>query len=222
MSILVPFQRLTERQLAEVVAIYEAYFAVPWEWPAETIHGLGRAPGGPIQGLAALDGEAPAGLTIGHYLPAGRLWYIPYLAIRPDLHGQGWGSRILEESLRAGEAAARARGHPGCIGALLEVEAIDGAPGSAEREERVRRQAFYRRHGALMTGAACPRFPWAPPEMPHFDLMFIPMSAWDGRVTNALRHNLIRSLMVEAYAVPQDAPWLLAALAPFDGVDTGS
>lgn len=212
---LVSFNRLTARQLADVVAIYEESLAAPWEWPVARFYELARTPDGPIQALAALDGEAVAGFIITEYLPGGRLWYIHYFAVRADLRSQGWGARILSACLPAGEAAAQAAGHAGCIGTLLEVEAIDGPPSDADRQQRARRQAFYQRHGAHISGARCPRPPWAPSEMPDFELMFIPMAAWDGRLDDALRYRLIHSLMVEAYATPADAPWLRAALAPF-------
>jgi len=149
-------------------------------------------------------------------LPVGRLGYVHYFAVRADLLGQGWGSRILAASLPLGEEAALQHGHDGCVGTLLEVEAVAGLPPGTTRQMRARRQEFYRRHGAIVTGAKYPRPPDALPEMPDFVLLFIPGRAWNFHLDNAFRRNLVRSLMVEGYGVPEDAAWLQAALARTD------
>ncbi len=214
---LTPFHVLTETQLAEVVAIYEEALAAPWEWPSERLYELARTADGPLWAKAALEGERVAGFIINEYLPGGQLWYVHYFAVRADLRGQGWGSRILAASLQDGERAAQHANHAGCLGTLLEVEAVEGPPDDADGELRRRRQAFYRRQGALVSGAKYPRPPWSPPEMPDWDLLFIPGSAWDGRIDGALRYRLIRSLMVEGYNTPEDADWLVAALEPHQG-----
>ena len=214
---LIPFRALTARQLAGVVAIYEEALAAPWEWPVERFHEIAAGPGTPLWAMAALEGDDPAGFIINEYLAAGRLWYIHYFAVRADLRGKGWGSRILTASLPHGEKAAREHGHDGAAGTLLEAEAIAGLPDGAVRRMRVRRQEFYRRHGALVTGAIYPRPPEAPADMPDFDLLFIPGHAWDGRLDKAFRRRLVRSLAVEGYGVPEDAPWLLAELARYAG-----
>ncbi len=212
---LIPFHHLTPSQLAEVIAIYEEALAGPWEWPAERLAELARQPDERILAAAALDGDAVAGFIIDEYLPGGRLWYIRYFAVRANLRGQGWGERILTAALPQGEAAALQHGHGGMLGAVLEVETVDGPPPDADREQRVRRQRFYRRLGALDTGARFPRLPWAPPEMPDFDLLLIPGSGWDGQIDDALRWHVVRSLMVEGYDVAEDEPWLAAALQQY-------
>ncbi len=213
MTILVPFHELSDAQLAEVVAIYEEALAAPWEWPSQQLIDLARLPDGRVRAFAAFDGETVAGFTVNEYLPVGRVWYVHYLAVRADLRSQGWGSRILTVALPLAEDAARAAGHTGCLGGLLEVEAVDSPPPDADRRERIRRHEFYARHGALATAVVLPRPPWAPPEMPDWDLLFIPLSAWQGRIDAALRRTLLRALMVESYGFPEDAPWLAAALA---------
>lgn len=210
---LTPFHALTNAQLSQVIQVYEESLAAPWEWPSERFRELARDPAaGPIWAMAGLEGDTAAGFIINEYLPGGRLWYVHYFAVRDDLRGQGWGARILNAALPYGEEAAHSHGHAGCIGALLEVETVDGPPPDADREQRMRRQRFYERLGALSTGAQFPRWPWAPPEMPDYDLLLIPGSAWDGKIDAVLRRDLIRSLLVEGYGVPEDAPWLVAAL----------
>ncbi len=139
-----------------------------------------------------------------------------YLAVRSDLRGQGWGARILADALPEGEVAARAHGHDGYLGALLEVESVDGPPPDADREQRVRRHRFYRRLGALDVGAVYPRPPFTPPDMPDFDLLLVPGPAFDGNIDDALRRRLIYSLAVEAYNTPPDEPWLVDALRRYE------
>ncbi len=213
---LIPFQRLTAEQLARVIAIYEEALAAPWEWPVERFHEIARTPDSPFWAMAALEGDNPAGFIINEYLPVGGLWYIHYFAVRADLRGQGWGSRILTASLPIGEDAALRHGHAGCTGTLLEAVAFAGLTPGGKRRMGVRRQEFYRRHGAIVTGAQYPRPPDASPDMPDFDLLFVPGRAWDGRLDNAFRRRLIRSLVVEGYGVPEDAAWLQAKLACYE------
>lgn len=212
---LVPFHDLSGAQMAQVVGIYEESLAAPWEWPSERLYELARNPDGTLWAMAGLEGDVAAGFIINEYLPGGRVWYVHYFAVRDDLRGQGWGARMLAAALPYGEAAAQAHGHPGCLGALLEVETVEGPPPDADREQRVRRQRFYRRLGALDTGAHFPRWPWAPADMPDFDLLLIPGSGWNGKIDDSLRHRLIHSLLVEGYATAEDEPWLVAALAPY-------
>ena len=212
---LVPFHGLTAAQLEGVIAIYEEALAAPWEWPAERFREIARTPGSRLGALAALEADEPVGFIINEYLPASQLWYIRYFAVRAGLRGQGWGSRILAASLPYGEDAAVQHGHEGCTGTLLEAVAFAGLPPGPARDMGIRRQEFYRRHGAIVTGAQYPRPPDASPDMPDFDLLFIPGRAWDGRLDSAFRRGLVRALTVEGYAVPEDAAWLQAALAQY-------
>ncbi len=210
---LVPFHKLSEPQVAELIATYLDAFEAHWEWPPSQILELVRAESGRFCAVAALDDETVAGFIIAEHLSGGNLWYIHYLAVRPELRSQGWGTYLLTSSMRSGEEAARRSSRDGCIGAAMEVEAVDGPPVDADREQRVRRHVFYRRQGALPTGVLVPRPPWAPPEMPDWDVLVIPMSAWQGRIDAAFCRTLLRSVLVEGYGFSEDAPWLAAALA---------
>jgi hypothetical protein len=51
--------------------------------------------------------------------------------------------------------------------------------------------------------------------MPDWDLLLVPGAAWDGSIDDALRYRLLRSLMVEAYHTPEDAPWFVDALRKY-------
>lgn len=209
---LVPFHDLTDDQLARVIAIYEEALAAAWEWPPERLREIARDSEPSAWALAALEDGVPAGFIILDHLPRGRMWYIRYFAVRADLRGQGWGSRILEAALTAVEDVTVRAGRGSDRGTLLEAEAIEGGLSDPERALRLRRQAFYRRHGAVVTGALTPRWPDAPAAMPDFDLLFIPGRAWDGTIDGRFCRGIVRSLMVEGYGVPEDAAWLVAAL----------
>jgi GNAT superfamily N-acetyltransferase len=211
---LVPFHELSESQLADVVAIYEESFAAPWEWPSARLYELAGTPDGDVSALAALDRDSVAGLVISEYLPGGRLWHIHYFAVRQDLRSMGWGARILAEVAPQGEDEARRHGHEASIGVALEVEAVDGPPEDADREQRVRRHAFYERNGAIFV-VRYPRPSSALPEMPDYDLLLIPESGWNGRLDDALRYRMIQAVAVEGYDTPEDAPWLVEGLKQY-------
>jgi ribosomal protein S18 acetylase RimI-like enzyme len=215
MNGLVPFRELTERQLDEIAAIYQEALAEPWEWPIERLRGAGRAPDSPLWAMAALEDGSPAGFIICQHLPRGQVWFVHYLAVRAELRSQGWGARLLSLALPEGEVAARQHGHAGSVGTLVQVENVDGPPRDANRAQRLRRQAFYQRNGAIQLGALSARWPWAPPEMPDYDMVLIPGSAWGGEVDDRLRYRLGLALMVEAYSVPPDAAWLVEQLARY-------
>lgn len=215
-----PFSDLTPRQVAEAVAIYREAFEAPWEWPAERIAGLGAACAAPDArccAMALLDDDASVALAVAQYLPGGNVWYLCYLAVAASCRGGGLGSRLLTAMLPLGDEFAAAAGKTGCLGTLIEVEQVAAPPPNADRTQRRQRIAFYRRHGALDAGVTVPRPPWAPPEMPDWDILLIPGRGWDGRPDRAGARSLCRSLMVEGYHIAPDAPWLadyLANLAP--------
>lgn len=211
---LVPFHELSESQLADAMAIYEESFTAPWEWPSARLYELARTPDGDVSALAVLDGDSVAGLVISEYLPGGRLWHIHYFAVRQDLRSKGWGARILAAVAPQGGDEARRHGHEAPIGVALEVEAVDGPPEDADREQRMRRHAFYERNGAIFV-ARYPRPSFAPPEMPDYDLLLIPQGGWSGRVDDALRYRMIHAVAVEGYDEPEDAPWLVSGLQPY-------
>ncbi len=85
---------------------------------------------------------------------------------------------------------------------------MNGPPPTADRTLRRRRVAFYLRHGAVHTGAEVPRPPWAPPEMPEWEIMLLPGAAWAGSLDGAARRDVCRALMVEGHETPADTPWL--------------
>jgi len=215
--VLAPFSALTEAQLDRVIAIYEEALAAPWEWPPALLRGLAEERRETRWALAALQEGDPAGFIVVEYLSGVRVWYIRYFAVRADLRGQGWGSAILTGVLDVIDGADAPEAAAGRRGVMLEAEALEQGLPDAERAVRTRRQAFYRRHGALVTGARAPRPPDAPAAMPEYDLLFIPSRTWQGRLDGALRRDLARALAVEGYGVPEDAAWLQVQLARYEG-----
>jgi GNAT superfamily N-acetyltransferase len=210
---ILPFHALTADQLNQVLAIYRDAFEAPWEWPVEKVAQLAdaTAPPSPWHSAALLNGDATVAIAIAKYFTETNLWYLLYLAVDAAQRGQGAGSTLLTHMLQMGEAQARAVGRTGCRGMILEVETPD-VPPEATRAMRARRVAFYRRFGALNIGVPVPRPPWVPPEQPDWDIMFIPGTAWSGKLDILTRRELSRALMVEGYEIPPDVPWLLAEL----------
>ncbi len=211
---ILPFHALTPDQLNQVLAIYRDAFEAPWEWPVEKVAQLAdrTAPPSPWYNAALLNGDATVAIAIAKYFTETNLWYLLYLAVDAARRGQGDGSTLLTHMLQMGEEQARAAGRPGCRGMVLEVETPD-VPPEATLHIRARRIAFYRRFGALNTDVMVPRPPWTPPEQPDWDIMFIPGTAWAGKMDVATRRELAHALMVEGYDIPPDAPWLIEELA---------
>lgn len=210
-----PFSVLTPGQLDAAVAIYREAFDAPWEWPADKIAGLARPGDGAAAAyaLGLVDGGEAIGLAVASYLPGANLGYLRYLAVAPERRGAGAGSILLDAARAAGEGWARTAGAAGCRGLLAEIEVVDGPPPAADRTLRRRRVAFYLRHGAIPTGVQVPRPPWAPPEMPRWEVMILPGAAWDGALDGRARRQLCLALMVEGYGTPATAPWLQTWLA---------
>ncbi len=211
---LLSFSELTDSQLADVVTIYREAFEAPWEWPVERIAGLAVGEAAPARGcaLALADGGAALGLAVADYLPAANLSLLHYLAVAPARRSAGAGAILLNAVRAASEDWAHTAGLHGCRGTLAEVERVEGPPPAADRTQRQRRVAFYRRHGAIHTGAEVPRPPWASPEMPEWEIMLLPGTAWDGNLDANVRRDVCLALMVEGYGAPADTQWLRAWL----------
>jgi GNAT superfamily N-acetyltransferase len=210
-----PFSLLTPTQLAAVVALYRSAFEAPWEWPWRDVSALAGAETSRQHFWARallLDGDA-AGFAIAGYLTQSNLWYLHYFAIAPALRGRGLGTWLLGQTITAGETAATEAGRLGCRGTLIEVEALSGPPPGANRAERERRQAFYRRSHAISTGLRYPRPPGAAHEMPEWDILLIPGAAWKDALDRETRQGLVRALCVEGYGLAPDTVHLLEYLA---------
>ncbi len=207
---IVDIAALTLAQLDAVVAIYREAFEAPWEMPVAALERFARERRGESllgRGLALVEAETAVGLALSGYLAAANLLHLKYLAVAPDRRGRGYGSRLLQASAMAGESIARAVGHAGCCGVLLEVEMPEGPPPTADRQLRRRRIAFYERQGAIRTGIPFPRPPWAPAEQPDWEVMFLPGRTWSGTLDGPARRHLARALLVEGYHADERAGW---------------
>jgi GNAT superfamily N-acetyltransferase len=163
---------LTHPDAAETRAVrnlYDATFAdderVPWErlWPWYVM------PDDNFSALfwAATLADEVAGLAFFGYFRRPNLGYLTYLAVRPDLRGQGLGGWLCGQVCEAvRQMAQAARGaDPRLI--FWEARRPEDAADAAEAELRWRRIAFYERQGAraLPIAYTCPPIAAGQPEV---------------------------------------------------------
>ncbi len=132
---LVRVQTATSRELASrIKELYTASFPkeerLPW-WLLR----LNACREG-IDLDAWLDGDTPVGMTAS--VTVGRMHFLLFFAIMPQLQGKGYGSAILEVLRRE------------CDTVVLNVELLD--PTASNYAQRLRRFAFYKRNGFFDTG----------------------------------------------------------------------
>ena len=157
---LIHLTHIATAEVAAIRALYDATFAdderVPWErlWPWHL------TPDDDFRSVfwaATMAGEV-AGLACFGYFRRPNLGYLMYLAIRPDLRGQGVGGWLCGQVFAAVQqrAQAAAGADPRLI--FWETRRIEDADDAAEAELRRRRIAFYERQAGCVLPIAytCP------------------------------------------------------------------
>jgi GNAT superfamily N-acetyltransferase len=76
------------------------------------------------------------------FLEAEPVGFLVYLAVAPDLKGQGLGGELFE-----GLRAKAEREHPDLLGLVWEVDRLEDAAGEEGRRTRARRLRFFEAHG---------------------------------------------------------------------------
>ncbi|MCX6031806.1 MAG: GNAT family N-acetyltransferase [Chloroflexi bacterium] len=152
-----------------VRGLYDATFAdderVPWErlWPWYVM---------PDDGFCAVFwavtlAEEVAGLAFFGYFRRPNLGYLTYLAIRPDLRGQGLGGWLCGQVFEAVRQMAQAERGTDPRLTFWETRRPEDAADAAEAELRRRRIAFYERQGGrpLPIAYTCPPIAAGQPEV---------------------------------------------------------
>lgn len=140
--------------LAQMIALYEATFALAVREPSELFlkslaHGMGAFPDA-YHIHVALDGEAQGnviGFVTGHYFADVNVGFIVYLAIDPSYRRQGIGAQLLLQLEKSFEEDACAASFETVRAIVLETEREDGAKSESEREDGQRRQRFFQAKG---------------------------------------------------------------------------
>jgi GNAT superfamily N-acetyltransferase len=123
-------------------------------------------------GAFELNGEIVAMGSALHFAEI-NLGYLVYLAVRPDLHGRGYGSRVVRHLLDWADEQARViLGTPPRL-TFWEVRHPQAAADDGERTESERRVRFYQQLGA-MTVPISYRCPSIGPGLP--DMVYLPMA----------------------------------------------
>ena len=99
---------------------------------------------GGYSAFAAYEGETVAAYALCSYIREPRVMLLDYLAVNKDMRGRGVGSWILKE------LAQRIK-NMGIENLLIETEALDRAKNEKQLQERLRRNHFYEKNGAILT-----------------------------------------------------------------------
>jgi GNAT superfamily N-acetyltransferase len=145
-------------------------------------------------------GDAPVGMGVTIDLPANRAALLSYMAVRPDLRGEGVGGRLLQH-------IASALNAEGAAHLLLEVESVDYSP-PEEVELRRRRVRFYQRHGAQIIPCA-PRYRvpnLTEPGVVYYYLMWLPLRRRARMPAGARLRRLVRAIFRRSYGLPPRDP----------------
>lgn len=190
---LVHIARLDRDQRSALEVIYTASFP-PFE----------RVPFGRLEHdsgavvVAGLRNGQPVGFAAARWLPAVDVLFLRYLAVDPDVRGEGIGA-LLFDRVRGAEPM------------FWEVE-DPGAADSPTYRDRVRRVRFYERLGAVTLPVRDYRMPnldGSPGEQPML-LMWSGDSPPGGDRLTAL----VRALYLDHYGIaPDQAEFLLAGLS---------
>ncbi|HSV85392.1 MAG TPA: GNAT family N-acetyltransferase [Levilinea sp.] len=208
--------------VSQALALYRSSFPAAEREPVEnildSISQRGRA--APSDGYVAhfftavQDGRV-LGLAFYGYYRASRLGILYYLAVQPDLRGQGTGAWLFQRILaQLPQDAAGCGGLPP-RGLAWEVERPVDAVTSAEHDLRQRRIRFYQRHGALLLESmdiqAPPLAEDLPPVMYH--VMFLPSPGFDEQLSSqSFLIELLDTLLLHGYAVERDSVYYRNAL----------
>jgi ribosomal protein S18 acetylase RimI-like enzyme len=196
---------LTGGHLVDFLRIYEDSFSeVERAEPGDL---LASVSAGERVCLVALETGALLGFAIVLPLAGAEALFLEYMAVDRCRRNQGVG-RLLLGHLR------EHLGQTASTGVVLEVE-DPRALSAANREERLRRVAFYRRQGCAIVEAA-PRY-CAPGlrqagVLPYL-LMWLPATGGPSALEGDLLRRTVRAILEESYGLEPRDPLVEAALA---------
>jgi GNAT superfamily N-acetyltransferase len=204
------------------LALYESAFPpaerVPVESIINSIRQRGRASGKegyvPHFFTAVQDSRA-VGLAFYGYFSHTRLGFLYYLAVQPDLRGQGLGAWLLGKTIEMLPQDAAATGGEPSRGLVWEVERPVDASTPDERELRQRRINFYARSGALLLEGldflAPPLGENLPPVMYH--VMFIPSPGFaEDLSARPFLTDILDTILLNGYGVDKEDEYYRAAM----------
>jgi len=197
------FSNLTGTQRDAVQAIYEEAFPAWERMPFDNL--IRRNNDQSRLQLAMIQGEGVLGLAVASRLRAVPWTFLEYFAVSRAWRNQGLGGVLWDAMIRRlGKQA---------FPMVLEVEPPEEEPPrSPGRTIRERRIEFYRRRGANRLDVPNYRVPHQSDEgTDKLALLAVPLEGARAPTNGGLR-DLVRSLYVEGYGLPDDHTLLVGAL----------
>ena len=197
-----PFLPRAPEQIAQARAIYEESFPPAERVPFANLLASLASP--TVCGWAATDADGMIGFAFAMTLEETGVEFLTYLAVAPTRRGRGVGGALLQTVIES----LRARGDT--EGLLWEVESDDADEGfaAAERAQRQRRIAFYRRHGAevvpIAAGYQAPNL--AGPGTLPMKLMWLSLTTPPERLEGDHLRRCIEAIYRQGYGLPTSHP----------------
>jgi hypothetical protein len=175
--------------------IYNEAFPLTEREPPQVIvnsieKGLGQA------FIARSNGET-IGIATTHLLKNPPTVFLVYLATKRGLRGQGCGGELLEYSWETGCKELSDHGYH-ASGLVAEVDAPDQSDNSEEKHVRVRRIAFFARHGFQTLPQAYTQPAVDGTTTVPMQLIFRPAKAFE-RPDSTFTDGLVRAIYLEKY-----------------------
>jgi GNAT superfamily N-acetyltransferase len=167
----------TDNERARAVqAIYDAGFRDDERHPFAQLHEELTRPRSGVRatlGAFELNGEVVAMGSALHYAEI-NLGYLLYLAVRPDLHGRGYGAQVVRFLLDWADEQARETLQTMPWLTFWEVRHPAAAADEAERLENERRVRFYQQLGAMTVPITyiCPSIGPGLPDMNYLPMIY--------------------------------------------------
>jgi len=196
----------------QALALYESAFPpaerVPVESIIASIRQRGRADGCVPHFFTAVKDARALGLSFYGYFRDVRLGFLYYLAVQPELRGQGLGAWLFHQTLAQLPQDAKSTGGEPPRGLVWEVERPVDADTPAERDLRQRRINFYRRNGALLLDRsdflAPPLAEHLPPVMYH--IMFLPSPTFnEDLAARPFLTDVLDTILLHGYGIERDS-----------------
>lgn len=206
----------------QALALYRSAFPPAERDPEESIlasirqrRGVAASGGYLAHFYAAVQDSQVLGLAFYGYYRDTSLGILYYLAVQPELRGQGMGAWLFKRILaQLPQDALNCAGLPP-RGLAWEVERPVDAASPAERDMRQRRIHFYQRHGGLLLDQvdfqAPPLAPDQPPVMYH--VMFLPSPGFVEHMSSRrFLIDILDTILLHGYGIGRDSVYYLNAV----------
>jgi len=157
------------------------------------------------------QGSRLVALAVLLRLRGARAEFLEYLAVAPEVRGEGFGGHLLEHLIAQLGTSAHASGP---LGIIFEVDPPDAAEAD-EQTLRLRRIEFYQRHGSSLVDCA---HEYRAPNLGSagtlpYELMWLPGPDGPALLEGPLLRDCVGALLTEGYGLAEDDDLVRTALA---------